>query len=89
LATKEIRGDPFTGEFLVPDESRFAVDIAQHLVPYLYCAEHLGGMRVVEIGCGALATTRTAWPPPPPRCTHTTGTGTPSPGHGNATGRPT
>jgi len=53
LATKEVRGDPFTGEFLVPDEPRFAVDIAQHLVPYLYCAERLGGMRVVEIGCGA------------------------------------
>lgn len=46
-------GDPFTGEFLVPDDSRFAVDIAQHLVPYYYCADHLAGKRVLEIGCGA------------------------------------
>ena len=46
-------GDPFTGEFLVPDDPRFEVDIAQHLVPYHYCAERLAEKRVLEIGCGA------------------------------------
>lgn len=46
-------GDLFTGEFLVPGDSQFAVDLAQHLVPYLFCVERVAGARVVEIGCGA------------------------------------
>jgi len=46
-------GDPFTGEFLIETDARFAADIAQHLVPYLYCAPRLAGARVAEIGCGS------------------------------------
>jgi SAM-dependent methyltransferase len=46
-------GDPFTGEFLVETDPRFAADIAQHLVPYLYCAPRVAGARVAEIGCGS------------------------------------
>jgi SAM-dependent methyltransferase len=46
-------GSPFTGEFLVPGDPRFAVDIVQHLVPYLYCAQRVAGRLVAEIGCGA------------------------------------
>lgn len=46
-------GDPFTGEFLVEGDERFAADLAQHLVPYLYCAPRVAGMRVAEIGCGS------------------------------------
>lgn len=46
-------GDLFTGEFLVPGDSQFSVDLVQHLVPYLFCAERVTGARVVEIGCGA------------------------------------
>ena len=45
--------DPFTGEFLVPGDARFAVDLVQHMVPYLYCAERMEGARVAEVGCGA------------------------------------
>jgi len=46
-------GDPFTGEFLIETDARFAADIAQHLVPYLYCAPRLAAARVAEIGCGS------------------------------------
>jgi SAM-dependent methyltransferase len=48
-----LSGDPFTGEFLIETDPRFAADIAQHLVPYLYCAPRVVGARVAEIGCGS------------------------------------
>ena len=44
---------PFTGEFLVEGDPRFAADLAQHLVPYHYCASKIRGERVAEIGCGS------------------------------------
>ena len=46
-------GDPFTGEFLIETDKRFSADIAQHLVPYLYCAPRMAAARVAEIGCGS------------------------------------
>ncbi len=48
-----MRNNPFTGEFLLPDDPRFAVDLAQHLVPYYFCADRGKGQRFLEIGCGA------------------------------------
>ncbi|RLE27127.1 MAG: hypothetical protein DRJ65_03745 [Acidobacteria bacterium] len=48
-----MRTNPFSGEFLVPGDPRFAVDIAQHLVPYYFCANRGQGLRLLEIGCGA------------------------------------
>ncbi len=44
---------PFTGEFLVPGDPRFAVDVVQHMVPYHFCASRVSGRRVAEMGCGA------------------------------------
>jgi SAM-dependent methyltransferase len=43
----------FTGEFLVPDDPWFTVDLAQHWVPYLFIADRVVDRLVVEVGCGA------------------------------------
>jgi len=48
-----MQNSPFSGEFLVPGDPRFDVDIAQHLVPYYFCADRGEGRRFLEIGCGA------------------------------------
>ncbi len=46
-------GGPFTGEFLVEGDPHFGADLAQHLVPYQYCAPLMAGERVAEVGCGS------------------------------------